>query len=102
MRSWFTGRFGNDGRMPQPMSKRVQRTIAAFLGLVFVLVGISLPWLGRERYAGDTRFVLVSIALLGMAGFFYFWAVRPDLLKIYWIVLCAVSLLIFLGALWLG
>ena len=87
--------------MPQPMSKRVQRTIAAFLGLVFVLVGISLPWFGLERYAGDTRFVLVSMGLLGMAGFFYFWAVRPDLLKTYWIVLCALSLLIFLGALWL-
>jgi hypothetical protein len=92
--------FGNEAPKPRFLSKRVQRTIAAFLGLVFVLVGISLPWLGLERYAGETRFVMVSSVLLGWLDF-SFLAVRPDLLKINWIVLCALSLLIFLGALWL-
>ena len=79
------------------MRQKAQWTVATGFGLVLLLVALVLPWLGLERYRGDTRFVLLSVCLFAIAGGLYFWAVRPDLLRIYWIVVAAVALL---GALW--
>jgi hypothetical protein len=75
------------------MTQKVQRTVAASAGLVLVLAALALPWMGLGRYPGDPLFALFSIALFVCAGSLYFWAVRPDLLKVYVTVVVIVALL---------
>jgi hypothetical protein len=83
------------------MTLKIQRTVAATVGLVFMVSALALPWLGLERFRGDTLFASLSVVLFAMAGALYFWATRPDLLKAYWIVLAGVILLTALLIHWL-
>jgi hypothetical protein len=73
------------------MTQKSRRTIASVIALLFLVIGLVLPWMKLERFRGDTLFAMLSLVLLGCSGALYFWALRPDLLKIYFIVVLLIG-----------
>lgn len=67
----------------------MSRNMIGICGVVILLVGVFLPFMGLEQSDGDILPLLLSVICFCMAGGLFFLAIKPQWFKRYVLTICA-------------